>query len=135
MSDHYYFGLELCTCFHMYAHSCMHTYIHLYICTAYMHTNMRTCMHACILPYKRTFIHTYVCAYMCTCMHACIHTYVATYIHTYITVHGHGRFKGFDWGITTRLVVIAQWLVVGSNTPVVGSYIPARKIQSTTINY
>ena len=23
-----------------------------------------------------------------------------------------GRFKGFDWGITTRLVVIPQWLVV-----------------------
>ena len=35
--------------------------------------------------------------------------------------------------ITFDLVVIP--LMVGSYTPVVGSYTPARKIQSTTINY
>ena len=47
-----------------------------------------------------------------------------------------GRFKGFDWGITTRLVVIPQWYtlrsgsytpVVGNYTPVVSSYTPVRK--------
>ena len=30
----------------------------------------------------------------------------------YICIPVCGRFKGFDWGITTRLVVIPQWLVV-----------------------
>ena len=38
------------------------------------------------------------------------YTYIHTY--TYIYIPARGRFKGFDWGTTTRLVVILQRLVV-----------------------
>ena len=37
---------------------------------------------------------------------------IYTYIYIYICIPVRGRFKGFDWGITTSLVVIPQWLEV-----------------------
>ena len=45
-------------------------------------------------------------------MHRLAYTYTHIYIYIYICIPVRGRFKGFDWGITTRLVVIPQWLVV-----------------------
>ena len=37
------------------------------------------------------------------------------YIYVYICIPVCGRLKGFDWDITTSLVVIPQWLEAGAD--------------------